>query len=139
MRRVFLVPQIAPKEERRVLWYASNGLMGKVRYQGKPQRSRYSVASIPVSLRNMSSSDSARSSSRTTPMPRFASPSVTCPAVASSTALMRSHSPSATAPGSAPAAAALSVVRSASYQRARACRSAMLPCQTMRPLLMIPT
>ena len=72
-------------------------------------------------------------------MPRFASPSVTCPAVASSTALMRSHSPSATAPGSAPAAAALSVVRSASHRRARACRSAMLPCQTMRPLLMMPT
>lgn len=34
--RVFQVPQIAVKEERRVLWYASDGLNGKVRCLGKP-------------------------------------------------------------------------------------------------------
>ena len=31
----FQVPQIAVKEERRVLWYASDGLNGKVRCFGK--------------------------------------------------------------------------------------------------------
>ena len=30
MTRVFQVPEIAPKEERRVLRYASDGLRGKV-------------------------------------------------------------------------------------------------------------
>ena len=30
------MPQIAPKEERRVLGYASDGLRGKVRWLGKP-------------------------------------------------------------------------------------------------------
>ncbi len=34
--RVFQVPQIAVKEERRVLWYASDGLNGKVRCLEKP-------------------------------------------------------------------------------------------------------
>ena len=36
--RVFEVPEIAPKEERRVLRYASNGLRGKVGCLGKPYR-----------------------------------------------------------------------------------------------------
>ena len=34
--RVFEVPEIAPKEERRVLRYASDGLRGKVGCLGKP-------------------------------------------------------------------------------------------------------
>ena len=33
---VFLVPKIGLKEERRVLWYASDGLKAKVGCQGKP-------------------------------------------------------------------------------------------------------
>ena len=33
------VPEIAPKEERRVLWYASDGLRGKVGCLGKPYSS----------------------------------------------------------------------------------------------------
>ena len=37
--RVSQVPEIAPKEERRVLWYASDGLRGKVGYLGKPYNS----------------------------------------------------------------------------------------------------
>lgn len=37
MTRVFQVPEIAPKEERRVLWYASDGLRGKVGCLGKPR------------------------------------------------------------------------------------------------------
>ena len=37
--RVVQVPQVAAKEERRVLWYASDGLSGKMRCLGKPQRS----------------------------------------------------------------------------------------------------
>ena len=36
MARVFQVPEIAPKEERRVLRYASDGLKGKVGCLGKP-------------------------------------------------------------------------------------------------------
>ena len=36
MRRVSQVPQIGLKEERRVLWYASDGLKPKVRCLGKP-------------------------------------------------------------------------------------------------------
>ena len=36
---VFQVPEIAPKEERRVLWYASDGLRGKVGCLGKPYSS----------------------------------------------------------------------------------------------------
>ena len=36
MARVFQVPEIAPKEERCVLRYASDGLKGKVRSLGKP-------------------------------------------------------------------------------------------------------
>lgn len=36
MRRVSQVPEIAPKEERRVLRYASDGLRGKVGCLGKP-------------------------------------------------------------------------------------------------------
>ena len=35
--RVFEVPEIAPKEERRVLRYASDGLRGKVGCLGKPR------------------------------------------------------------------------------------------------------
>ncbi|WP_368238458.1 hypothetical protein [Collinsella aerofaciens] len=37
--RVVQVPQVATKEERRVLWYASDGLSGKMRCLDKPQRS----------------------------------------------------------------------------------------------------
>ena len=37
MRRVSQVPQIGLKEERRVLWYASDGLKPKVRCLGKPR------------------------------------------------------------------------------------------------------
>ncbi len=37
--RVVQVPQVAAKEERRVLWYASDGLSGKMRCLDKPQRS----------------------------------------------------------------------------------------------------
>lgn len=37
MARVFQVPEIAPKEERRVLLYASDGLKPKVRCLGKPR------------------------------------------------------------------------------------------------------
>ena len=37
MTRVFEVPEIAPKEERRVLRYASDGLRGKVGCLGKPR------------------------------------------------------------------------------------------------------
>lgn len=37
MARVFQVPEIAPKEERRVLRYASDGLKPKVRCPGKPR------------------------------------------------------------------------------------------------------
>ena len=33
------VPEIAPKEERRVLWYPSDGLRGKVGCLGKPYSS----------------------------------------------------------------------------------------------------
>ena len=33
------MPQVAAKEERRVLWYASDGLNGKMRCLDKPQRS----------------------------------------------------------------------------------------------------
>ena len=33
------MPEIAPKEERRVLWYASDGLRGKVGCLGKPYSS----------------------------------------------------------------------------------------------------
>ena len=36
MLRVSQVPQIGLKEERRVLWYASDGLKPKVRCLGKP-------------------------------------------------------------------------------------------------------
>ena len=36
MARVFQVPEIAPKEERRVLWYASDGSNGKIGCLGKP-------------------------------------------------------------------------------------------------------
>ena len=35
----FQVPEIAPKEERRVLWYASDVLRGKVGCLGKPYSS----------------------------------------------------------------------------------------------------
>lgn len=38
MARVFQVPEIAPKEERRVLRYASDSLRDKVGYLGKPCR-----------------------------------------------------------------------------------------------------
>lgn len=37
MTRVSQVPEIAPKEERRVLRYASDGLRGKVGCLGKPR------------------------------------------------------------------------------------------------------
>ncbi len=37
MTLVFEVPEIAPKEERRVLRYASDGLRGKVGCLGKPR------------------------------------------------------------------------------------------------------
>ena len=37
MTRVSQVPEIAPKEERRVLRYASDGLKGKVGCLGKPR------------------------------------------------------------------------------------------------------
>ena len=37
MTRVFQVPEIASKEERRVLLYASDGLKPKVRCLGKPR------------------------------------------------------------------------------------------------------
>ena len=37
MLRVSQVPQIGLKEERRVLWYASDGLKPKVRCLGKPR------------------------------------------------------------------------------------------------------
>ena len=38
MARVFQVPEIAPKEERRVLRYASDGLRGKVGHLENPCR-----------------------------------------------------------------------------------------------------
>lgn len=37
MTRVFEVPEIAPKEEHRVLRYAGDGLRGKVGCLGKPR------------------------------------------------------------------------------------------------------
>ena len=40
------VPEIAPKEERRVLWYASDGLRGKVGCLGKP----YSSSSLSLRI-----------------------------------------------------------------------------------------
>ena len=39
----FQVPQVAPKEERRVLWYASDGLRGEMGCLGPAQRQALKV------------------------------------------------------------------------------------------------
>ncbi len=39
----FQVPQVAPKEERRVLWYASDGLRGEMECLGPAQRQALKV------------------------------------------------------------------------------------------------
>ena len=39
----FQVPQVAPKEERRVLWYASDGLRGEMGCLGPTQRQALKV------------------------------------------------------------------------------------------------